>query len=285
MVRVSGQGVLVLAATPLGNPGDASARLAEALAQSDVIAAEDTRRVRRLARDLSVSMHGEIISLHDSVEESRIARLMEALHRGARVLVVSDAGMPLVSDPGYRLVRACISDDITVTVLPGPSAVLAALVVSGLPADRFCFEGFLPRRSGERRRRLAELAAEPRTMLFFEAPHRIAATLEDMAAHFGPDRPAALCRELTKTYEEIRRGTVAELSAGIGEPRGEITLVIGGAPERQRTGDESDWAKDVEGLVATGTPPREAISAVADRYGAPRREVYDAVVRAKRGRT
>ena len=278
---MSTSGVLVLAATPLGNSGDATARLREALATCDVIAAEDTRRLRRLARDLSVTLTAEVISLHDAVEASRVARLIEALHQGSRVLVVSDAGMPLVSDPGYRIVRACLDEGIHVTVLPGPSAVLAALVVSGLPVDRFCFEGFLPRRGGERRRRIADLAAESRTMVFFEAPHRIQDTLRDLVDGFGPDRSAALCRELTKTYEEVRRGTLGELHAGIGEPRGEITLVVGGLESPPRSGDAQDWAAEVEYLISAGSDRREAISTVAERCGVHRREVYDAVVQAK----
>lgn len=274
-------GVLVLAATPLGNLGDATARLLEALATCDVVAAEDTRRLRRLAKELSVSITGEVISLHDAVEASRVSRLLEALQRGARVLVVSDAGMPLVSDPGFRIVRACLDEGIHVTVLPGPSAVLAALVVSGLPVDRFCFEGFLPRRAGERRRRIADLAAEPRTMVFFEAPHRIQNTLGDLVDGFGPDRSAAICRELTKTYEEVRRGTLAELDAGIGEPRGEITLVVGGLESRPRSGEAQDWATEVDHLISAGSDRRKAIAMVAEQCGVHRREVYDAVVLAK----
>lgn len=271
----------MLAGTPLGNPADASARLIHALETSDVVAAEDTRRLRRLARDLSASIGGDVISLHDTVEESRVARLLDALHRGATVLVVSDAGMPLVSDPGFRIVRACIDEGIPVTVLPGPSAVLAALVVSGLPVDRFCFEGFLPRRSGERRRRIAELAAERRTMVFFEAPHRIEETLRDLAEYFGDERPAALCRELTKTYEDVRRGSLAGLLAALGQPRGEITLVVSGCPDRARAGGPPDWAGAVSELVETGTDRRDAIAQVAEAYGVHRREVYDAVVRSK----
>lgn len=278
---MAGQGTLVLAGTPLGNPGDASARLVHALETSEVVAAEDTRRLRRLARDLSASIRGDVISLHDTVEESRIARLVDALHRGATVLVVSDAGMPLVSDPGYRIVRACIDEGIPVTVLPGPSAVLAALVVSGLPVDRFCFEGFLPRRSGERRRRIAELAPERRTMVFFEAPHRIAETLADLVESFGGDRPAALCRELTKTYEDIRRGTLAGLLDDLGQPRGEITLVVSGRPDRARSGEPADWARAVAELGEAGVTRRDAIAQVAEDNGVHRREVYDAVVQRK----
>lgn len=278
---MAGQGELVLAGTPLGNPGDASARLIEALETCDIVAAEDTRRLRRLARDLSATLRGEVLSLHDTVEESRVARLLDQLHRGATVLVVSDAGMPLVSDPGYRIVRACIDEQIPVTVLPGPSAVLAALVVSGLPVDRFCFEGFLPRRGGERRRRIADLAAERRTMVFFEAPHRIGDTLTDLVEFLGAERPAALCRELTKTYEEVRRGTLSQLLADLGDPRGEITLVVSGCADRARAGQPEDWAEAVAALVEAGGNRRDAIAHVAASHGVHRREVYDAVVRNK----
>ena len=273
--------VLMIAATPLGNVGDASARLVDALASSDVIAAEDTRRLHRLARDLGVTLSAEIVSLHDSVEEGRSKKLVERLQRGESVLVVSDAGMPLVSDPGYRLVRACLDAGIEVSVLPGPSAVLAALAVSGLPVDRFCFEGFLPRKSGERRRRIDELAMERRTMIFFEAPHRLAEAMEALADGLGGDRPAAICRELTKTYEEVRRGTLAELRDGLGEVRGEITLVVAGANAASRSGDPQSWAADVADLESGGMDRRTAIATVARDSGVPRRDVYDAVVRAK----
>lgn len=273
--------VLVLAATPLGNAGDASARLVDALASSDVIAAEDTRRLRRLARDLGVTITADVISLHDSVEEGRTKKLVERLQRGESVLVVSDAGMPLVSDPGYRLVRACLDAGIEVSVLPGPSAVLAALAVSGLPVDRFCFEGFLPRKPGERRRRIDDLAGERRTMVFFEAPHRLAETLRALAEGLGESRSAAICREMTKTYEEVRRGTLADLRDGLGEVRGEVTLVVAGATEASRSGDPLSWAADVANREREGMDRRTAIAEVARESGAPRRDVYDAVVRGK----
>jgi 16S rRNA (cytidine1402-2'-O)-methyltransferase len=278
---VTGSGILTIAATPLGNPGDASGRLVKALSETDVIAAEDTRRLQRLARDLGVTIGAEVISLHDSVEGSRAAGLVERLQGGQSVLVVSDAGMPLVSDPGYRLVRHCLDAGIEVTVLPGPSAVLAALAVSGLPVDRFCFEGFLPRKAGERRRRIDELAGERRTMIFFEAPHRLAGALAALADGFGEDRPAAICRELTKTYEEVRRGTLGELRDALGEVRGEITLVIGGAPGQVVVGDPQSWAAEVAALECDGMDRRSAISSVAQLRSVPRRDVYDAVVRAK----
>ena len=281
-------GRIVLAATPLGNPGDASARLIEALGSAGIVAAEDTRRVRRLAADLGVTMTGRVLSFYDAVERERSVELADAAEAGAVVLVVSDAGMPTVSDPGYRLVALAIDRGIAVTVLPGPSAVLAALAVSGLPVDRFCFEGFLPRTAGARTARIGELEAEQRTMVFFEAPHRLAATLEALAAGLGPQRRAAVCRELTKTYEEVRRGSLAELADWAeGEVRGEITLVVAGASaDEVRAGagldSEEGWVAAVAALELQGTDRKAAIAAVAKRAGVPRRHVYDAVVRARR---
>ena len=225
-----GRGRVILAATPLGRPDDASARLRAALAGAPVVAAEDTRRVRRLCADLDVTPAGRIVSFFDANERSRVPQLLEALHDGQDVLVVTDAGMPSVSDPGYRLVAAAVAEGLEVTCLPGPSAVTTALAVSGLPVDRFCFEGFLPRKAGERRRALAALANEARTMVFFEAPHRLAAAVADLADAFGAERAAAVCRELTKTHEEVRRGPLRELAQwAAGEVRGEITLVVAGA--------------------------------------------------------
>ena len=231
----SDHGTLTVAAAPIGQPADASPRLAAALAAADVIAAEDTRRVRRLAGALGAELSGQVVSYYDGVERSRVPRLLADLQHGRDVLLVTDAGMPGVSDPGYRLVSAAAEAGIPVTVLPGPSAVTAALAVSGLPSDRFCFEGFPPRKPGERSRRFAELAAEPRTLVFFESPRRVAATLAELAAALGPGRPAVACRELTKTHEEIRRGTLGDLAewaaAGV---LGEITLVVAGLGRRQR---------------------------------------------------
>ena len=212
-------GTLVLAATPIGRPDDASARLVAALASAPVIAAEDTRRLRRLADQLGVALTGAVVSYYDGVEEQRAPRLLADLRAGRNVLLVTDAGMPTVSDPGYRLTAVAAAEGIPVTVLPGPSAVTAALAVSGLPSDRFCFEGFPPRGKGERARRFADLAGERRTMVFFESPRRTGATLRDLAAAFGGERPAVVCRELTKTHEEIRRGPLDELAAwAAGEP-------------------------------------------------------------------
>ncbi len=224
-------GTLMLAATPIGRPEDASARLVAALASAPVIAAEDTRRLRRLADQLGVALTGAVVSYYDGVEEQRAPRLLADLRAGRNVLLVTDAGMPTVSDPGYRLTAVAAAQGIPVTVLPGPSAVTAALAVSGLPSDRFCFEGFPPRGKGERARRFADLAGERRTMVFFESPRRTGATLRDLAAAFGGERPAVVCRELTKTHEEIRRGTLDELAAWAAEgPLGEITIVVAGAP-------------------------------------------------------
>jgi 16S rRNA (cytidine1402-2'-O)-methyltransferase len=277
MADASAGGTLVLVGAPLGNIGDASARMRDALATADVVAAEDTRRLTRLARDLGVEPAGRIVSYFEGNEERRTPDLVDALRGGARVALVTDGGMPSVSDPGYRLVRAALDAGIPVTAAPGPSAVTTALALSGLPCDRFCFEGFLPRSGGGRRSRLRELAAEPRTLVFFEAPHRIAAALADLAEAFGADRAAAVCRELTKTYEEIRRGTLAELAAQAAEQefRGEITLVVAGAPPRaaQRPDDDTLRAA-VARREAAGTTRRDAIAEVAAEYGLRKRDVY-----------
>ncbi len=275
-------GTLLLGAAPIGRADDASPRLRAALAAAPVIAAEDTRRLRRLAGDLGVELTGRIVSYYDQNERARSAELLAELLAGRDVLVVTDAGMPGVSDPGYRLVVAAVAEDVPVRVLPGPSAVTTALIMSGLPTDRFCFEGFPPRKPGERARRLAELADEPRTMVFFESPRRLAATLAAMAEAFGGDRPAAVCRELTKTYEEVRRGPLAEL-AGWAAPGvlGEITLVVGGAPARAGLTDPADLAAAVAAREGAGTPRKQAISEIAKENGVPKRTVYDAVVAAR----
>ncbi len=279
-------GTLTVAAVPIGRPGDASPRLAEALARTPVVAAEDTRRVRRLAAALGVDLAGRVVSYYDAVERSREAALLAALRDGHDVLLVTDAGMPAVSDPGYRLVAAAAADGAPVTVLPGPSAVTAALAVSGLPSDRFCFEGFPPRKTGERARRLAGLASEPRTMVFFESPRRTGATLAELARAFGPGRRAVACRELTKTHEEIRRGTLGELAAwAAGGVLGEVTLVVEGASRSAASGDPQrspeEAAEEVAAQVAAGVSRKEAIAAVARESALPRRVVYDAVVRGK----
>lgn len=272
---------LLIAATPIGNVGDASPRLRAALADADVIAAEDTRRLRRLAAALEVTPTGRVVSYYDAVEQARTPGLIEDLRAGRTVLLVTDAGTPLVSDPGHRLVAAAAGEGLPVSVLPGPSAALAALAVAGLPADRWCFEGFLPRRAADRRRRLADLADEPRTLVFFEAPHRAAAALTDLAVALGADRAAVACRELTKTYEEVRRGSLGELADWAADGvRGEITLVVSGATRQPASRPSDDeLAAAVSTLVETGTTRRNAVDEVAARHGISRREVYSATNR------
>jgi 16S rRNA (cytidine1402-2'-O)-methyltransferase len=275
-------GRLVLGGAPLGQPGDVGPRLREVLATADVLAVEDTRRLHRLAADLGVTFTGRVVSFYESVEQARLPGLVAAMREGATVLLLTDAGMPSVSDPGYTLVRAAVDAGIHVTSVPGPSAVVTALAVSGLPVDRFCFEGFLPRKGGERRAVLAALAAEPRTMVFYESPHRLADALSDAATAFGGDRPAAVCRELTKTHEEVRRGPLAELAswaaAGV---RGEITLVVGGAVAGPASLSAAELAAEVAAEEAAGADRKEAIRTVVARTGQSRRVVYDAVVAAK----
>jgi 16S rRNA (cytidine1402-2'-O)-methyltransferase len=268
---------LVLAATPIGNAEDASPRLRRLLATADVVAAEDTRRLHRLAGALEVTIAGRVVSYYDAVEQARTATLLEDLRQGRTVLLVTDAGMPLVSDPGYRLVAAAAAEGIAVTVVPGPSAVLAALAVSALPSDRWTFEGFLPRKAGERRRRLAELAGDSRTCVLFEAPRRLPATLRELADAFGAERPAAVCRELTKTYEEVRRGTLGHLVAEIAEDvRGEVTVVVAGRVEGPAEVADSVLAAEVQRAVDAGMSRRDAVDQVAGVHGISRRAVYRA---------
>jgi 16S rRNA (cytidine1402-2'-O)-methyltransferase len=270
--------MLVLAATPLGDSRDASPRLVEALGTADVIAAEDTRRLRALSAALGVTPSGRIVSFYDAVETARIAGLLEAVRAGDTVLLVTDAGMPSVSDPGYRLVAACVAEDLPVTCLPGPSAVTTALALSGLPCDRFCFEGFAPRKPGERRRWLSAIAAEPRTAVFFESPHRIAATLATAAEVLGAARRAAVCRELTKPFEEIRRGPLGELAAwAAGGVRGEITVVVAGA-EPDAVLDTTALVERVLRLVSDGARLKDAVAQVAQDAGISRKALYDAAV-------
>ena len=275
------EGVLVLAGTPIGQAGDAPPRLAAELAAADVIAAEDTRRLKRLCADLEITLSGRVVSYFEGNEQARTPVLLGALLAGERVVLVTDAGMPSVSDPGYRLVAAAVEHDVRVTAVPGPSAVLTALAVSGLPVDRFCFEGFLPRKAGERGRRLAALAAEERTMVFFEAPHRTEASLAAMAEAFGDDRPAAVCRELTKTHEEIRRGPLAALAVWATDGiRGEVTIVVEGSSGAPAVdSDPGSLRTAVAALESTGSTRKEAIAEVAKRAGLPKREVYDVVHR------
>ncbi len=274
-------GVLVLAATPIGQAGDAPPRLAEELAGADVVAAEDTRRLKRLCGDLGITLSGRVVSYFEGNEQARTPTLLEALLAGDRVVLVTDAGMPSVSDPGYRLVVAAVEHDVRVTAVPGPSAVLTALAVSGLPVDRFCFEGFLPRKAGERSRRLAALAGEERTMVFFEAPHRTESALAAMAEALGGERPAAVCRELTKTYEEVRRGPLADLVTWAADGvRGEVTIVVQGSSGGPAVDtDPGSLRAAVSALEEGGSTRKEAIAEVAKRAGLPKREVYDVVHR------
>jgi 16S rRNA (cytidine1402-2'-O)-methyltransferase len=269
-------GRLVLAATPLGNPADASSRLRDALATADVIAAEDTRRLRTLAASLQVTVTGRIISHYDAVEAARLPGLLDEVRAGRTVVVVSDAGMPVVSDPGFRIVAAAAAAGLPVTCLPGPSAVTTALVLSGLPCDRFCFDGFAPRRAGERRRWLETLRTERRAVVFFESPHRLAETLAGAVDVLGADRAAAVCRELTKTYEEIRRGPLAELAewAAAEQVRGEITVVLAGAATEAPTPES--LVGEVADRVADGERLKDAVAAVAEAAGVSKRELYNA---------
>ncbi|MFI9823017.1 16S rRNA (cytidine(1402)-2'-O)-methyltransferase [Streptomyces sp. NPDC052013] len=277
-------GTLVLAGTPIGDVSDAPPRLAEELAGADIVAAEDTRRLRRLTQALGVTPKGRVMSYFEGNESARTPELVEELVGGARVLLVTDAGMPSVSDPGYRLVAAAVERDVRVTAVPGPSAVLTALAVSGLPVDRFCFEGFLPRKAGERLGRLREVAGERRTLVYFESPHRLDDTLAAMAEVFGGERRAAVCRELTKTYEEVRRGTLAELAGWAAEGvRGEITVVVEGAGDTAEEVDAGELVRRVRAREEAGERRKEAIAAVAVEAGVPKRVVFDAVVAAKQG--
>ncbi|HXS62196.1 MAG TPA: 16S rRNA (cytidine(1402)-2'-O)-methyltransferase [Streptosporangiaceae bacterium] len=282
------EGSLILAGAPIGRPQDASAALIEALGKAHVVAAEDTRRLRRLAAALKVKVSGRLVSFYEDVESSKVPALIGELTAGHDVLLITDAGMPSVSDPGYRLVTAAIEAGLPVTVVPGPSAVTAALAVSGLPSDRFCFEGFPPRKVGERTRRFTELASERRTMVFFESPRRLGSTLKALADAFGQDRTAAVCRELTKTHEEIVRGSLGELTEWAQqEVLGEITVVVGGVPDRRsaarldpvEVADEA--AEAVAAGEATGMTRAQAMAATAARLGMRKREVYEAVLQAK----
>ncbi|WP_010542323.1 16S rRNA (cytidine(1402)-2'-O)-methyltransferase [Dietzia alimentaria] len=272
-------GRVVLAATPIGNPGDASARLRDVLETADVVAAEDTRRLRGLATALDVTIRGRVMSFYEHNEAGRVPQLVERVRAGDVVAVVTDAGMPAVSDPGYSLVVACIEAGLPVTCLPGPSAVTTALVLSGLPVDRFCFDGFPPRRAGRRRTWLARLATEERTCVFFESPHRLADTLAEAAQVLGADRRAAVCRELTKTYEEVLRGSLAELAertaAGV---LGEIVVVLEGADSAGSAATTEDLVEIVEERVEQGERLKDACAAVAEGSTLTKRDLYQAVL-------
>jgi 16S rRNA (cytidine1402-2'-O)-methyltransferase len=276
------EGRLLLGATPLGQPSDASPRLVAALASADVVAAEDTRRVRTLAKALDVRIGGNIVSFFDHVEAARVPELVDAIGAGATVLVVSDAGMPLINDPGHRLVAACVAAGLPVQCLPGPSAVTTALAVSGLPSEKFCFEGFAPRKQAARRTWLASLAGERRTAVFFESPRRLQACLRDAVEQLGGDRQAAVCRELTKVHEEVVRGSLDELAAWAADGvLGEITVVLAGATPRAEL---PALVVEVSALVDGGMGVKDACAQViAATPGAPsRRELYDAVLRSRR---
>ncbi len=275
------QGGLVLAATPLGDIGDASPRLREALGSADIVAAEDTRRTRSLAEALGVEIRGRVVSFYDHVESARVPALLSEIAGGRTVLLVTDAGMPSVSDPGYRLVAACAERELPVTCLPGPSAVTTALALSALPVDRFCFDGFAPRKAGRRREWLSALVSERRACVFFEAPHRLAECLADAVEILGADRRAAVCRELTKTYEEVVRGTLAELAEWAADgARGEITVVVAGASGT--VADPADLVAQVEERAAAGLRLKDASAEIAEVAGVSRRELYDAVLAARR---
>jgi 16S rRNA (cytidine1402-2'-O)-methyltransferase len=278
-----GRGAIVLAATPIGSEGYASARLCALLESADVIAAEDTRRLRALASRLGIRVGGLVVSHYDANEASRADDLVKRAAAGAVVAVVSDAGMPLVSDPGYRVARSAIAADVPVTCVPGPSAALAALAVSGLATDRFTVEGYWRRRDGDARARLAELAQERRTMVFFESPRRLASTLAAMAQAWGTDRQAVVARELTKVHEEVRRATLGELAewAGAAQVLGEITIVVGGAQERSWEEIADALVEEILGRLADGEKVTTAVAEVARSSGAPRRALYDAVAAAR----
>src|SRR5699024_3615921 len=283
MVVCMTSGRVVLAATPIGNPADGSARLRDLLATADVVAAEDTRRLRSLAEALEVTVPGRVMSFYEHNESGRVPQLVERVRSGDVVAVVTDAGMPSVSDPGYSLTIACIEAGLPVTCLPGPSAVTTALVLSGLPVDRFCFDGFPPRRAGRRRTWLARLATEERTSVFFESPHRLADTLAEAADVLGPGRRAAVCRELTKTYEEVLRGTLGELAertaAGV---LGEIVVVLEGADAGAGVAVE-DLVEQVEEHVEAGERLKDACAVVAEGAAVTKRELYQAVLDARSG--
>lgn len=280
--RQSGIAQIVLAATPIGNVGDASPRLVELLGSADIVAAEDTRRLNKLVRMLGVQVRGRIFSYHEHNEATRTQDLLDEVRSGKTLLMVTDAGMPAVSDPGFRLVEAAAAAGLAVTAVPGPSAVLTALALSGLPTDRFCFEGFLPRKTGERAGRLRELALERRTMVFFEAPHRLEVMLRALDTAFGGDRRAAVARELTKLHEEVRRGPLRELLAWAEESqiRGEIAVVVEGAPEPEPQ-LAVDHVASVNALVSGGARLKDAVGTVGEEARVSKRELYAAVLAAR----
>nr|WP_221247189.1 16S rRNA (cytidine(1402)-2'-O)-methyltransferase [Gordonia humi] len=274
-----GSGVLILAGTPMGRFDDASPRLREALTTADIVAAEDTRRTKALAASLGVEIGGRIVSYYDQVEAVRAPKLVEAIVGGATVLLVTDAGMPSVSDPGYRVVVACADAGLRITCLPGPSAVTTALALSAMPSERFAFDGFAPRKSGARHDWLTSLRSEQRTVVFFESPHRLAQTLADAAEVLGADRRAAVCRELTKTYEEVRRGGLGELARWAADGvKGEITVVIAGAAEIDETVPLEALVTRAEELADSGVRLKDACAQVCAGTPFSKRDVYEAVL-------
>jgi 16S rRNA (cytidine1402-2'-O)-methyltransferase len=272
--------VLILAATPIGNLSDASPRLVEHLISSKFIAAEDTRSLLKLANALGIKLNARLFSLHEHNENERIEQILEIAGEDD-VLVVSDAGMPTVSDPGFLLVRAAVKAGVTVTIIPGPSAVLSALAVSGLPTDRFTFEGFLPRKSGDRKKAFESLAREPRTMVFFESPHRILESLEDAVSVLGSERQASVSRELTKKFEHTQRGTLPELVEWAkGEPKGEMVLVVAGAQVVEAKSE--DLVQQVLALIEDGVGLKQAVAEIAGAAGAGKSELYQSVLEARK---
>lgn len=274
---------LVLVGTPIGNLDDASPRMRAEIEAADVIAAEDTRRFMGLATRLGITYSGTLISLFDHNERSKASEIAQQIESGARVVLLTDAGMPAVSDPGYHVVKDVVARDLPVTAVPGPSAVFTAIALSGLPSDRFTFEGFVPRKAGERGRLLADLASERRTMVFFESPHRIHTTLSDFVTHFGADRPMTLSRELTKTYEETLRGTTQSIHEQVvarGGLKGELTLVVAGAPEVSGT-SAADLTEDVAQLVESGMRAKDAAAHIAKIHGLKSRDVYEEYIHTK----
>jgi 16S rRNA (cytidine1402-2'-O)-methyltransferase len=275
---------LVLAATPLGNPLDASQRLKDAITSAEIIAAEDSRRFHRLASDLGVIFSGRVISFFEGNETERTQEILTLLREGREVLVVTDAGMPTISDPGFRLMRDAIAENLPTLVIPGPSAPTMAIALSGLPTDRFTFEGFAPRAQGARRAFYEKLRFEERTMVIFEAPHRLVDSLEDAATIFGIERKAAICREMTKTYEETVRGSIADLQswATNREILGEITLVFAGVAEGSEMKTADDAVARVREYEVAGMDRKAAIATVADEFDLPKKIVYAAVVDANK---
>ena len=274
---------LTLAATPLGNPGDASARLKEAIEGASIVAAEDSRKFHRLCRDLELTFKGRVISFFEGNEEERTGEILTILNSGSSVLVVSDAGMPTISDPGFRLMRAAISQGIPVSVIPGSSAVTMAIALSGLPTDRFVFEGFSPRAKGARQKFFENLRNEERTIIWFEAPHRLADGLEDAVAVFGENRLGAICREMTKRYEETIRDTLGELLkwSQSNEVLGEITMVLEGATADAAEVTAAGIVARVKEYESAGMDRKSAIATVAEAFSLPKRTVFTAMVESK----